>query len=111
MSMLRAQAPFAFVFFSSQLSPPLLYCTRHSKKAMIEACADRLWFNCQKGFNGPWPAILFMVRGYSTRRDGADKICRTFVWICKEQALWLVSTVELLYTVIKRSDPTVSRPR
>jgi hypothetical protein len=51
-----------------------------------------------------------MIRGYSTRRDDADKICRTFVWICKEQALSLVSTVELLYTLIERSDSTVSSP-
>jgi len=55
-------------------------------------------------------AIRSMTRGYSTRRDGADRICRTFVWICKEPAFWLVSAVELLYTV-KRSDPTVSSPR
>src|SRR5258708_30384698 len=39
----------------------------------------------------------------TTTRDG-NRICRTFVWICKEQAFRLVSTTELLYTVIERSD-------
>jgi len=60
---------------------------------------------------GLGPAILSVIRCYSTRRDGADRICRTFVWICKEQAFWLVSAVELLYTLIERSDPAVSSPR
>ncbi len=30
-------------------------------------------------------------------RDGEDRICQTSVWICKEQAFWLVSAVVLLY--------------
>jgi len=64
-----------------------------------------------KASMGLGPAILSMIRGYSTRRGGADRICRTFVWICKERAFWLVSAVELLYTLIERSDPAVSSPR
>jgi hypothetical protein len=64
----------------------------------------------RKASMGLGPAILSMIRGHSTR-DGADRICRTFVWICKEQAFWLVSAVELLYTLIERSDPAVSSPR
>ena len=34
-----------------------------------------------------------------------------FVWICKEQAFWLVSGIELLYTLIERSDPAAFSPR
>jgi len=111
MAMLRAQAPFAFVFFSSQLSPPLLYCTCHSKKGHDEAARIESGSIGRKASVGLGPAILSMIRGYSTRRDGADKICRRFVWICKDQALWLASTVKLLYTLIERSDQAVSSPR
>jgi hypothetical protein len=60
---------------------------------------------------GLGPAIPSMIRGYCTTRDRADRICRKFVWICKEQAFWLVSAVELLYTHIERNDPAVSSPR
>lgn len=57
------------------------------------------------------PAVLSMVRSYFTARDRAERICRTFVWICKEKAFWLVSVVELLYTLIERNDPAVFSPR
>jgi hypothetical protein len=53
-------------------------------------------------------AILCMIQGYCTSRDSTDMICKTFVWICKEQAFWLVSGVVLLYILIERKDPAVS---
>jgi hypothetical protein len=64
-----------------------------------------------KASMGLGPAIFSVIRVYSTTRDGADRISRTFVWICKEQAFRLVSAVELLYTLIERSDPVVSSRR
>jgi hypothetical protein len=54
---------------------------------------------------GLGPAILCMIRGYSTSRDSEDRICQTSVWICKEQAFWLVSAIVLLYILIDRKDP------
>jgi hypothetical protein len=56
------------------------------------------------------PVILRMIRGYSTSRDSEDGICQTSVWICKEQAFWLVGAIVLLYTLIGRKDPAVSSP-
>ena len=49
------------------------------------------------------PAVLSMIRSNLTTRDRADRICRTFVWICKEQAFRLVSVVELLYTIMRET--------
>jgi hypothetical protein len=63
-----------------------------------------------KASMGLGPAILCMIRGYSTSRDSEDRICQRSVWICQEQAFWLVSHVVLLYTLIERKDPTVSSP-
>ena len=53
--------------------------------------------------------LVTIDRGYSTSRDGEDsRICQTSVWICKEQAFWLVSRVVLLYILIVRRGPAVS---
>jgi hypothetical protein len=49
-----------------------------------------------------------MIRGYSTLGDSADRMCQTSVWICKEQALPLVSRGILLYILIERTDLVVS---
>jgi hypothetical protein len=43
-----------------------------------------------------------IIRGYCTSGESADKICRTSVWICKEQAFSLVSRVALLYVPLLR---------
>jgi hypothetical protein len=59
---------------------------------------------------GPGPAILRIMGGYSTSRDSEDRIRQTSVWICKEQAIWLVGAIVLLYTLIERRDPAVSSP-
>ena len=45
--------------------------------------------------------IPSMIRGYSGSQDREDRICQTSVWICKEQAFWLVTGVVLLYTLIE----------
>jgi hypothetical protein len=42
-----------------------------------------------------------MIRGYTRSKDREDGICQTSVWICKEQAFWLVTGVVLLYTLIE----------
>ena len=53
-----------------------------------------------KNFNGYAP-IPSMIRGYSRSKDREDRICQTSVWICKEQAFWLVTGVVLLYTLME----------
>jgi hypothetical protein len=45
--------------------------------------------------------IPSMIRGYSRSKNREDRICQTSVWICKEQAFWLVTGVVLLYTLIE----------
>ena len=40
---------------------------------------------------------------------GTDRMCQRSVWICKEQALWLVRRVILRYTLIERNNPVVPR--
>jgi hypothetical protein len=63
---------------------------------------------CSTAVHEIWPSILCLTRGYCTSRDSADRMCQSSVWICKEQAFWLVSRVVLLYILIERKDPAVS---
>jgi hypothetical protein len=61
-----------------------------------------------KASMGLSPVILCMVLAYSALRESEGRICQMSVWICKEQAFWLVSRGVLLYTLIERRDPAVS---
>ena len=67
--------------------------------------ADRLRFHPGQV---TFAATLCMIRGYCTSTYNADRMCQRSVWICKEQALWLVSRGVLLYILIERKDPAAS---
>jgi hypothetical protein len=53
-------------------------------------------------------AIPCMIRRYSTPEGSTDRMCQRSVWICKEQAFWLVSGSVLRYILTERKDMAVS---